>query len=108
MSKKNSKDRLTQYIPELGLSLTKYSGGKFIDSVGRDIIKNVVSSILCGGNVRTLTEGLTQRRISLSNAAMLIAYLKASKNIKDFQNRLPQLVSNELKVAKLNPEQRIF
>ena len=39
---------------------------------------------------------------------MLIAYLKASKNIKDFQNRLPQLVSNELKVSKLNPEQKIF
>jgi len=102
------KETLTQYIPELGLSLAKYSGEQLIDRVGEDIIKNVVSSILCGGNVRALTEGLTQRRISLSNAAMLIAYLKASKSIKDFQNRLPQLVSNELKVSKLNPEQKVF
>ncbi|MEI8203666.1 MAG: CfrBI family restriction endonuclease [Bacteroidota bacterium] len=108
MAKKESKEQLTQYIPDLGLSLAKYSGEQLIDRVGQDIIKNVVSSILCGGNVRALTEGLTQRRISLSNAAMLIAYLKASKNIKDFQNRLPKLVSNELKVSKLNPEQKIF
>jgi hypothetical protein len=108
MTKRESKESLTQYIPELGLSLAKYSGEQLIDRVGQDIIKNVVSSILCGGNVRALTEGLTQRRISLSNAAMLIAYLKASKNIKDFQNRLPQLVSTELKVSKLKTEQKVF
>lgn len=101
MAKNEWKESLIQYIPELGLSLAKYSGEQLIDRVGEDILKNVVSSILCGRNVRALTEGLTQRRISLSNAAMLIAYLKASKNIKDFQNRLPQLVSNELKVSKL-------
>jgi hypothetical protein len=108
MAKRTSNKSLTQFIPELGLSLAKYSGNQLIDRVGEDIIKNVVYSILCGGNVRALTEGLTQRRISLSNAAMLIAYLKASKNIKDFQNRLPQLVSNELKLSKLKPEQKIF
>ena len=108
MPRKESKELLSQYIPELGLSLAKYSGEQLIDRVGEEIIKNVVCSILCGGNVRALTEGLTQRRISLSNAAMLIAYLKASKNIKDFQNRLPQLVSNELKASKLSPEQKIF
>lgn len=108
MVKKKSKESLTQYIPELGLSLAKYTGGQIIERVGEDIIKNVVCSILCGGNVRALTEGLTQRRISLSNAAMLIAYLKASKNIKDFQNRLPHLVSNELKISKLSSEQKVF
>ncbi|MFT3949683.1 MAG: CfrBI family restriction endonuclease [Agriterribacter sp.] len=107
MSKKQN-ESVSKYIPELGLSLAKYSGEQLIERVGQDIIKNVVASILCGGNVRSLTEGLTQRRISLSNAAMLIAYLNASKNIKDFQHRLPELVSNELKVAKLNQEQKVF
>ena len=84
MKKKKSSESIAQYIPELGLSLAKYSGEQLIERVGQDIIKNVVSSILCGGNVRSLTEGLTQRRISLSNASMLIAYLNASKNIKNF------------------------
>lgn len=108
MSKRKQTESVSKYIPELGLSLAKYSGEQLIDRVGQDIIKNVVASILCGGNVRSLTEGLTQRRISLSNAAMLIAYLNASKSIKDFQQRLPELVSNELKVSKLNQEQKVF
>lgn len=106
--KKKQSDSISQYIPELGLSLAKYSGEQLIDRVGQDIIKNVVASILCGGNVRSLTEGLTQRRISLSNAAMLIAYLKASKNISNFQQCLTGLVGNELKIKKLSKEQKIF
>lgn len=108
MKKEQPTTSISKYIPELGLSLAKYSGEQLIDRVGQDIIKNVVTSILCGGNVRSLTEGLTQRRISLSNAAMLIAYLNASKNIRNLQQRLPSLVSNELKVSKLNHEQKIF
>jgi hypothetical protein len=74
---------LSKYIPDLGLKLAKFSGSELLERVGDDVIRDVVSSILCGGNVRTLTEGLTQRRIALSNAALLVAYLKASKDIKN-------------------------
>lgn len=103
-----SKESVSKYIPKLGLSLTKYTGSQLIERVGEDIIRSVVASILCGGNVRSLTEGLTQRRISLSNASMLIAYLKASKNIKDFNQNLLPIVSTELKTEKLSTEQKIF
>ncbi|KAF0237383.1 MAG: putative restriction [Prolixibacteraceae bacterium] len=103
-----TKENVSKYIPELGLSLTKYSGSQLIERVGEDIIRNVVASILCGGNVRSLTEGLTQRRISLSNASMLVAYLKASKNIKDFNQNILQIISTELKTNKLSIEQKIF
>lgn len=103
---KNTK--ISSYIPELGLSLAKYSGGQLIERVGQDIIKNVVSSILCGGNVRSLTEGLTQRRITLSNAAMLVAFLNASKDIQGFNEKLHHLVLDELINHKLQPEQKIY
>ena len=79
VAKKTKTDKqVSQYIPSLGLSLAKYSGDQLIERVGEDIIKNVVTSILCGGNVRALTEGLTQRRISLSNASLLIGMIKVS------------------------------
>jgi hypothetical protein len=58
MSKKKSPGSVSKYIPKLGLSLAKYSGEQLIDRVGQDIIKNVVASILCGGNVRALTEDI--------------------------------------------------
>jgi CfrBI restriction endonuclease len=105
---KKSDSIISKFIPQLGLDLAKYSGDQLISKVGQDVIKNVVFSILCGGNIRSLTEGLTQRRISLSNAAMLITYLNASKNIKNFSRQLHSLISSELKSAKLSSEQKIF
>jgi hypothetical protein len=103
-----NQDFVSHYIPDIGLQLAKYSGEQLIERVGQDAIKDVVTSILCGGNVRSLTEGLTQRRIALSNAALLVTYLQSSKNIHGFQQRLYDLVSNELQTSKLNQEQRIF
>jgi len=107
--KKDVEEKLvSRLIPQLGLNLAKYSGSQLIERVGKDIIENLVASILCGGNVRSLTEGLTQRRISLSNASLLIAYLKASKSIPDFSKNLTKIVSHELLHAKLTTEQKIF
>ena len=108
MKKQQFSESIAKYIPEIGLSLTKFSGERFIDVIGEDVIKNVVTSILSGGNVRSLTEGLTQRRLSLSNASMLITYLKASKHVLNFQQHMPELVSNELKLSKLSQEQKVF
>lgn len=105
---KNNKTQISSFIPKIGLNLAKYSGSQLIERVGEDVIKSVVTSILCGGNVRSLTEGLTQRRVSLSNASMLIAYLKASKQIANFQKNLPHLVDQELKIPKLSPEKKAY
>jgi hypothetical protein len=101
-------DSVSKFIPKLGLNLAKYSGDELIERIGEDVIRNVVASILSGGNVRSLTEGLTQRRISLSHAAMLVTFFAASKNIKKFSENLFPTVSNELKSKKLSSEQKIF
>lgn len=108
MKKKTEPESISKYIPELGLNLSKFTGKQFVERIGHDIITNVVGSILCGGNVRSLTEGLTQRRISLSHASMFIAYLKALKNIENFPQRIPELVSHELKSLKLSREKKVF
>jgi len=100
--------KITSYIPLSGLSLASYKGVELIEKVGEDIIKNVVISVLCGGNVRSLTEGLTRRRIALSNAALLVTLIKSSENIDDFVARFPQLVKNELSDSKLEKDKKIF
>ena len=102
------KESLSKYIPDLGLNLAKYSGSELLERVGQEIIRDVVTSILCGGNVRSITKRLTQRCISLSNAALLVAYLRASKEIKNFPEKLPAIVSYELQNAKLSQEHKIF
>lgn len=99
---------LSKYIPDLGLNLVKYSGTEVIERLGEDAIRTAVTATLCGGNLRSLTEGLTQRRIFLSNAALLIAYLRASKEMADFPEQFTHMVNDELKKSKLKPDQRVF
>lgn len=100
--------KLTSFIPSLGLDLAKYSGNDVVRKVGEDKIKEIVSSILTGGNVRSLTEGLTRRRITLSNISLLLTILKASNYYRDFSKVLNQLALSELKDKSNTPEQKLF
>lgn len=93
---------LKELIPEDSVKLVKYSAQDLIDRLGKDIIANVVESILCGGNFRHLTEGLTQRRILLMNASLIMTYLKALKSIDNFQENISHIVNSELKTKRLN------
>lgn len=100
--------QLSSFIPQEAISLTKFKGKDLIKIVGEDIFKNVVYSILCGGNVRTLTEGLTQKRLIVSNASLFITYLKGLKNIEGFVENLPQIIKNEVKQNKLTVAEKTF
>lgn len=102
------KKLLSNQIPEIGKRLTKFSGKELIDRVGHEVISNLVASILCGGNVRSLTEGLTQRRILLSNASLFFTYLKGSNIFNNFENKINSIITKELLENKLKPEEKIF
>lgn len=99
---------LSKYIPELGLNLARFSGHELLQKVGDQAIRDVVTSILCGGNVRTLTEGLTQRRVALANAALLVAYLRASRDIENLPDKLSRIVAHELANANITQAHRMF
>ncbi len=108
MSKKKKTIKVSQYVPEIGKRLARYSANEMIERVGDEAIKEVVASVLCGGNIRSLTEGLTRRRITLSNAALFFTYLQASKNITDFVNQMPEIISQERKHSRLKVEEKLY
>lgn len=89
----------------MGLSLAKYSGKQLIERLGQELVRNTVTAVLCGGNVRDLTEGLTHKRILLSNISLLVAFLKAEKG---FGKNLHLAIAEELRGSKLRSEQKIF
>ena len=72
------------------------------------MIRNVVYSILCGENVRDLTESLTQRRLLLMNASLFITYIKSLNNITDFTKNLSHLVIDDLKIKRLTNAQERY
>lgn len=99
--------KISKFIPKIGESLAIYKGKEVLERIGESIVKEVVASILCGGNVRTLTEGLTRRRLALSNAALLVTFLKSYKHIDNFIKKMPEIVKNEL-ITKISREKKMF
>ncbi len=100
--------RITNKIPEKGKDLVKYKGAELIDKLGHDVIADVVASILSGGNVRAMTEKLTQRRIAMSNASMLMTFIETSYSGVDLKD-LYKVIENELKSKhKLSIQEKNF
>jgi hypothetical protein len=71
----NNMGKFLDNIPTSSLELVNYSGSELLNRLGKDIISNVVASVLCGDNIRDLTEGLTQRRILLMNSSLFVTYI---------------------------------
>lgn len=95
-------------IPDTGKQLASYKGSELIDRIGEEIVKEVVINVLCGTNIRSLTENLTRKRIALSNSALLMTYLNASNSIEDFQKNMPQLVSKELLTRRITAAEKAY
>lgn len=88
------------FIPPSSLKLVKYSGAQIIDRLGKEIISNVVASVLSGENIRNLTEGLTQRRLLLMNSGLFITFLKALSSYDNFTEQMTSVIEKELSTAK--------
>lgn len=87
-------------IPIQSLSLVKYSGSQIIERLGKEIISNVVASVLSGENIRSLTESLTQRRLLLMNSGLFVTFLKALSSYENFTSEMTGVISEELAHSK--------
>lgn len=100
--------KIQKFIPETGKNLASYKGAELIDRIGEDTVKEVVSNVLCGSNIRSLTETLTRKRLALSNASLLMTYLNANHSIKNLQQNLSKLIGRELASEKLSKEEKQY
>ena len=72
------------------------SGGKdFINSVGEDMVKEIVFNVLCGQNLRDITENLTKKRISNISTTILSSLIVANSKNPNFISDLPNLAIPE-------------
>ena len=100
--------KITNAIPTNGKTLVKYKGSELIERLGSTVIYDVVSSILAGGNVRAMTEKLTQRRVALSNSAMLATFLNLLSEGININELFGQIEKELSSPRKLTIEERNF
>lgn len=100
--------KVSSYIPKTGLALSKYTWVELIDRLWEEAIKDTVTAVLLGNNIRSLTESLTQRRITLSNASLVVTYLRASKAIPNFPKELLRIIKDEISTRGVSKEKKVF
>lgn len=62
-----------------------------LEAVSQDELKNMVCSVLCGGNIRDVTEFITRNRILYSNAALLSLIFNESLHFNDINSFLSNM-----------------
>lgn len=93
-------------FPEEAKDLLLVRGKDLLDTLGLPALRSVVSQVLCGVNIRSATETLTQKRISLLNAAMLKMYTNlASAGMTS--NEIIESAFREIRNPKASADEKI-
>lgn len=85
---------LTDHFPSESRDLLTVKGSDLLNTLGLPAIRDVVAEVLCGINIRSATEMLTRRRITLLNAAMLTTYVNMHKSGIS-SNDIPDIAHSE-------------
>jgi hypothetical protein len=95
--------RLASLFPEEARELLEVKGTHLVDKLGIEAIREVVVDVLSGVNLRNATETLTRRRISMINAALLVTFLRASKELDSFPDGLADAAQAGLRARGVSP-----
>ncbi len=95
----------SKVISNEGLGLLEAKGTELVKRIGKDIIRNVVSDVLTGKNIRDSTEPMTRKRIAKMNLALLEMFLTMTKGESEKVAGLPILAAKILESKKVSKQE---
>ena len=99
---------ISNNIPKIGKELATYGKEDVVSKLGNDVIQKTVIGILKGENIRSLTEALTKRRISLSTASMFLTYVKTLIQEPDFAQKYGEIIYSNITESKLTKAEKSY
>ena len=99
---------ISNNIPKIGKELATYGKEDVVSKLGNDVIQKTVIGILKGENIRSLTESLTKRRISLSTASMFLTYVKTLIQEPDFAQKYGEIIYSNITESKLTKAEKSY
>ncbi len=93
-------DMIYSSFDNLGKSNIKSTRTDFTETTGVDGMKDIIRKVLIGGNVRDITEFITQRRLSVSYAAMLDLFVNELQGRTDDVQGYSSFVAQDLVQAR--------
>ncbi|MBT9161944.1 MAG: hypothetical protein DDT27_00487 [Dehalococcoidia bacterium] len=88
------------------VELLSASGGKLVQQIGIEVVRDVVHDVLTGKNLRDSTEAITRRRIAALNLATVEMFMKGTATSAKFVQNLPQLASKILQRKRVTKSER--
>ena len=98
---------IRELIPEMAPQLLRSRASEFMAQHAADI-RDGVTDVLCGGNIRDLTEALTRKRLALANGSLVMTYLSAHRSGKDLPDDFFQEVARHLSQSDLTAEEKLY
>lgn len=92
--------RIFDEYNNLGKNNIKATRSDFTNMVGEEGVRDIIKKVFRGGNVRDITEFITQRRLINSYSAMLDLYLKTMNEYTESTEEFASYVANDLKKSK--------
>lgn len=99
--------KMRDLIPEAASKLLRIKAADFVEGHAEDI-REIVTDILCGGNVRDLTESLTRKRLALANSSLVLTYLNACCSADGLPEDLVRLAARSLEQSDMTSEEKSY
>lgn len=99
--------RIEDHFPESARELLVVRGRDLLQTLGVPTLRTLVGDVLMGANIRSATEALTRRRLSILNAALLTTYVSFDRAGLEPLD-LPGLAREQYRRRGLNPTDRII
>lgn len=87
---------IDDFYPNKGKLVLSANGREFVERLGVETARRVILGILCGENIRSQTEPLTRRRITIATGAMVYLFAKGWSEVEDFTQRLSSLALEQM------------
>lgn len=105
MTKSRAREKITSLMLQEAFELFKLKGTEALSELGKKTVENIITSVLCGENIRSTTETITRGRLTLGNAYLLLMILKGNHKYEDFFNIYLDRASDQLPVRGLNTKE---
>jgi len=90
-------DKLFDLVPPEGQEAMERRGEEFIENFGEDVVREVITNVFCGKNLRNTTEMLTRQRLAIANGSLILFYLEGLKDNENFVNEAMNRSIREIK-----------
>lgn len=95
-------------FPEGGRVVLTGGGREFVERIGVEAVRRAVLSVMLGENIRTQTEPLSRRRITMASGSLVTLFARGLLAGEDFADRLSDMAVNQIASARRSDKASVW